>query len=366
LINKLTLGIQQADFSLENNVNLELKNLNKTTLMKQTHETVKQEKRYTIILLEHLLEIEKRGLHLELGFSNLHNFLVVEFKYSDSEAATRVQAMRFLKTHPIAKEKMAEGAISLSQAADINRFLKAETLSVSASSTQTALPILPTLPILSAEKGDSAAAFSPTQGRTISIEEIIKEVEGKGIRESKELLEKMRSNPKAKTYSIEIDEEAWLLLQEIKKRESPSARDGDFAKKIFKEKLEKLNGKLSKIKSKVEAEPKEIKPSTDREKKTNDKTKTTPVKETPPSRSIGKNKRLVLFQEANYQCEYRSPSTGRRCECKSDLQVDHLYPYAWGGSNDKGNTRILCGQHNFFYAEQTLGKEKMASFRRKE
>jgi len=68
-------------FSLENRVDFELKKLDKTTLIKQTHETVKQEKMHTMVLLQHLLEIENRGLHLELGFSNLHNFLVVEFKY---------------------------------------------------------------------------------------------------------------------------------------------------------------------------------------------------------------------------------------------------------------------------------------------
>ena len=89
-------------------------------LLKQTHETVRQEKFHTTTLLQYLLEIEKRGLHLEQGFSNIHNFLVVEFKYSDSEAAIRVQAMRLLKVHPIVKEKNSEGTISLSQAADIN------------------------------------------------------------------------------------------------------------------------------------------------------------------------------------------------------------------------------------------------------
>jgi hypothetical protein len=183
-------------FSLGNNVYLELKKLDKTTLIKQTHETVKQEKMHTMILLQYLIEIEKRGLHLELGFSNLHHFLVVEFKYSDSEAATRVQAMRLLKVHPIIKEKISEGRISLSQAADINRFIKAETENVS----------------------NCIATFSQTESRTISLTEIIKVVEGKSIRESKELLEKMRSIPKATTYSIEIDEEAWMILQEIKKR----------------------------------------------------------------------------------------------------------------------------------------------------
>ena len=58
-----------------------------------------------------------------------------------------------------------------------------------------------------------------------------------------------------------------------------------------------------------------------------------------------------------------APLTGKRCECKINLQVDHLYPYAWGGLNNIENTRIRCSQH-FLYAEELFGKEKMAQWRR--
>jgi len=234
--------------------------------------------------------------------------------------------MRLLKAHPIVKEKIAEGTISLSQAADINRFIKAEAESVSVSS----------------------ATFAQTEGRAISVMKIIEEVAGKSGRESKDLLDKMRSAPKAKTYSIEVDEEAWTILQEIKKKESSTSRDGEFTKKILKERLEKLN----ELHSKKENKKKNI------TEKPKDK-----IIKTSNSRFIGKIKRAELLQEANYQCQYISPLTGRRCDCKTDLEVDHLYPFAWGGNHDKNNTRILCRSHNLFYGVQTFGKEKMANFR---
>ena len=189
--------------------------------MNQTHATVKQEKLLTLFLLEHLLEIENRGLHLERGFYNLHNLLVVEFKYSDSEAATRLQAMKLLKKHPEVKEKISDGQISLCQAADINRFLMGEKKNERA-------------------EVDSNAPLALTEKCGISIETIIKKIEGKSTRESKELLEKLRSVPKVKTYLVEIDEEAWELLQEIKKSEGTTARDGAITKKIFKEKFIKI------------------------------------------------------------------------------------------------------------------------------
>ena len=149
--------------------------------MNQTHATVKQEKLLTLLLLEHLLEIENRSLHLERGFYNLHNLLVVEFKYTDSEAATRLHAMKLLKKHPEVKEKISDGQISLCQAADINRFLMGEKKNERV-------------------EVDSNAPLALTEKRGISIDTIIKKVEGKSTRESKELLEKLRSVPKAKTY----------------------------------------------------------------------------------------------------------------------------------------------------------------------
>ena len=337
-------------------MDLELKTLDKISLLKQTHETVRREKLYTTCLLQHLLEVEKRNLHLEQGYSNFHSFLVLEFKYSDSEAATRMQAMKLLKAYPEVKEKMEKGAISLSQAADINRFVKAETLSRTGICVPAELHNVP--------KDASDAALSKMEESKISFERIVKEVEGKSMRETKKLLDNMRSSPKSKIYTIEIDEEAWNILQEIKKRELSSARDGDFTKRIFRE---RLNGKPSKVKNKDSE--KQVLMNT--ESKDEDKSTFIPltvnkdiINKNKSTRYIGKKIRSQLFQEANFQCEYVSTSSGRRCECKSNLQVDHLYPYAWGGGNDIVNTRILCVQHNLYFAEKMFGKEKMGQFRR--
>ena len=368
-------------------MNLELRMLDRNTLLKQTHETVRQEKLCTTLLLQHLLEIEKRSLHLEQGHFNLHSFLVFEFKYSDSEAATRLQAMKLLKAHPEVKEKMEKGTISLSQAADISRFIKAEMCLNTLASVQVENPI----PFSNV----STAAFSKMQECAIFIDKIIKEVEGKSMRESKELLEKMRSSPRAKVYTIEIDEEAWKILQEIKKNELSSARDGDFTKKIFRERLRRnlLKVKKNDVKKKssintknkdkdnekvffIDKERKTVDEKYSVSKESKDVERKTPLStEKNDEDEIRKNGRVVsryigkkissqLFQEAGFQCEYISLSTGRRCECKSDLQVDHLYPYAWGGSHGIGNTRILCVQHNAFYGELVFGKEKMEGFRR--
>ena len=326
-------------------MNLELKNLNNLALMNQTHATVKKEKLLTLLLLEHLLEIEIRGLHLERGFYNLHNLLVAEFKYSDGEAATRLQAMRLLKRYPKVKEKIIDGQISLCQAADINRFLMVEKKN-------------------ELTEINSNAPLALTEKRGIFIENIIKKVEGKGTRESKEILEKLRSISKAKTYLVEIDEEAWQLLQEIKKNEGTMVCDGDITKRIFKEKLKKIHAVKEKEKEKEKEKGKKEKDGQSMNNGDDESKKVQDLRRLPiRSRYIAKKTKVHLLKQANYQCEFVAPLTGKRCECKINLQVDHLYPYAWGGLNSIENTRILCSNHNFLYAEKLFGKEKMAQWR---
>ena len=397
-------------------MDLELRKLSKVTLIRKTHETVKQEKLQTMLLLDYLREIERRGVYLEQGFSSLHNYLVVEFNYSDNEAATRVQAMRLLNVHPEVRKKMIEGTISLSQAADVNRFLKAETLAPSSrdipTSSRNSIKLNDSL-FLNKNENEGSAALAEMEKRTIFLEKIIGAVEGKSLRESKELLDKMRSVPKTKMYTIEIDEEAWRFFQELKKIDAPSARDGEYAKNVFKERYMKNINKENKNKAvedksvgtksvgtksvgteavgtkavgtkavgteAVGTEAVGTKTVEDKlvgTKAVEDKLvetkavgtteverKNENVKTSVRSRYVGKKIKLQLFQEANYQCEYKSSDTGRRCECKTGLQIDHLYPYAWGGEHKVLNMRVLCVQHNLFYGKQLFGSEKMKSWR---
>lgn len=54
----------------------------------------------------------------------------------------------------------------------------------------------------------------------------------------------------------------------------------------------------------------------------------------------------------SHQCTYVSPK-GIRCNQRAHLQVDHIRPFAKGGSSqDIENLRILCRAHNLYLAEK--------------
>ena len=45
------------------------------------------------------------------------------------------------------------------------------------------------------------------------------------------------------------------------------------------------------------------------------------------------------------RCTFKSRS-GRKCNSTHNLQIDHIKPFAVGGTHDPGNLRVLCAAHN--------------------
>ena len=45
-------------------------------------------------------------------------------------------------------------------------------------------------------------------------------------------------------------------------------------------------------------------------------------------------------------CSYVDRETGRRCNSRHLIEIDHILPYALGGGADPENLRLLCGAHH--------------------
>ena len=63
-------------------------------------------------------------------------------------------------------------------------------------------------------------------------------------------------------------------------------------------------------------------------------------------RAIPAAVRRQVWQRDGGRCSYLDRRTGRRCNSRHLIEIDHILPYALGGGADPGNLRLLCGAHH--------------------
>jgi 5-methylcytosine-specific restriction endonuclease McrA len=84
-----------------------------------------------------------------------------------------------------------------------------------------------------------------------------------------------------------------------------------------------------------------------------------------PSRHVPDEIRDQVLVRDGGQCAFVG-ADGTRCQSKKGLQIDHIVPYAAGGTHDPSNLRLLCGAHNRLMAERALGKHVMQPYWRRQ
>ncbi|MDE0151637.1 MAG: HNH endonuclease [Bdellovibrionales bacterium] len=64
------------------------------------------------------------------------------------------------------------------------------------------------------------------------------------------------------------------------------------------------------------------------------------------SRYIPAEIRRFIWTRDHAECSYICSETKKKCKSKHLLQIDHIQPYALGGSSRTDNLRLLCAGHN--------------------
>ena len=124
-------------------------------LLRETRNLVRHERHLQGAVIDHLSEIEARGLYLERGFSSLFDYAVRELGYSDAAAARRIGAMRLCADQPDAREGLRDGSLTLSAAAELQWAFDRQRRRGSISGTAAIAPAG------SAAQNDPAADFAP-------------------------------------------------------------------------------------------------------------------------------------------------------------------------------------------------------------
>jgi hypothetical protein len=103
---------------------MNISKLNDKQLHIETQNAFRKEKEATLHLLQHLIEIDRRKLFADFGYSSIQKYLIEELKYSEGESWTRVQAMRLIKQSKFAQDKIKNGELTLCNAALVQKQIK--------------------------------------------------------------------------------------------------------------------------------------------------------------------------------------------------------------------------------------------------
>jgi hypothetical protein len=299
------------------------RHLSEDQLLTQTKTAAQTEQSATFALLEYLCEVDQRRAFAAKNYTSLFDYLVRGLGYSESQSAERVAAVRLMRQNEEARESIQTGKLTLTSAAQIQRFIQAERkVAEKPVSPDRATELIQTCSGKSkreVEKFLLSEASAPTK---IAMQERTRQV-------SPSALEiKMTLNPATQAKLARARE---LIHTETMAEVFERALDSLIAEK------EKALGKII---------PDELK-----------KTPTPPAKPiTMQPRKIKSNPRYVptqfkriIYERSKGQCEFTN-SNNTRCPARTHLEVDHVKPLAQGGKTEITNLRHLCRNHNQYRA----------------
>ena len=88
-------------------------------LLEQTRRLAANQRCLEVHILDHLDEIDRRGLALRRGFSSLFDYAVRELRFSDAAAQRRIQAMRLCRRHGWVRASLQSGELSMTAAGQL-------------------------------------------------------------------------------------------------------------------------------------------------------------------------------------------------------------------------------------------------------
>lgn len=297
---------------------MDLKHLTNYELHSQTLRLVEKERLSLIEILWHLRENERRMLYAEKGYRDLKQYCIQEMKYSEGAAWRRISAMRLLNEIPEMEDQIQTGSLNLTQ------------INLAQATFREMKPS-------KSEKQEILIALENQS--TLGTQRILAEQQPE-LQQKPEVQEKPLKGQKLQVTLI-LDEELQNKMDEVELLLGKKLSKLELLRLMTTEMLTKLRRQTAKtVDKKRRAQP-------------------------PRSRAAEKSRyvpheviRQVRYRD-NRRCQFRDPETGRQCEARHDLQIDHIVPFAKGGRHNIENLQLLCKGHNRLRAVQTYGSAKM-------
>lgn len=286
---------------------MDLSTLSNLELENQLEKLTGVERETTLKVLFHLIELEKRAIYREAGYSSTFDYCTRKLKYSPTSACRRIAAARCLSELPEIGERFLKGEVTLCSI---------------------------------------AVAAENLKSKETKLEEIV----GRSAREVKMLVSQVEvpSKPKERVTPVKVSVPELPLAP--KATEERLSLKFSVTKEVYS-KFEETKALLSNSLGRqltIEAVFSKLLEYYLEKPKAG-------VRRNLHTRTVPESLRREVFERDNGQCCFTA-TNGTRCTATTYLQIDHVIPHAAGGLTEIDNLRLLCSAHNRLLAEEHFGR----------
>lgn len=347
--------------------NLESK---RQTLSVQLNQRMKslagQERELLCEIIQTIQEVYRHKVHLELGYTNLFNYLVEEIGYSNGSAYRRIEAARLVTEIPEMLEEIKSGDLKLTQVSLVQQAAreKSKTSSLPVT-TQDKLEIIKQITQKNREQSQQrvAAFFDlPIKEQTKSVVQADESVRIE-LTIPKDLFDEMKQVQALISHAVPtpdwVNYIRYVTQAVLKQKTSVRAPKNDKAgvsevgriavntkadDQIFHGGNSPEVKKPTKAK-KFDSVNSTLKTSTNELSAPEFSTVENHRATAPPAKPFSARQRKLLLKSTS-GCQFRNPTTGKHCGSRWFLQIDHKHSRWAGGQSTLDNGQVLCGHHN--------------------
>lgn len=269
-------------------------------------------------ILIHIAELDRRKLYLNYGYSSLFDYLTNRIGYANGSAHRRIDAARLSFDAPEVIEKLESGELNLAQVSLLQKSIR------------------------------EIQAGSKVKIEAQVKEELVEQLLNKSFAESEVLVSKaLNMKPKEYTKTKHQKDESvrmevtftkvqWAKLVKMRELLSNSLPNGSSWDQV----LEYVSDSVIKQKDITRVVAKKNVVNKEEAKSTK-----TEVISIAARQAISKKVQREIFQRDQF-CQYKDKHTGKQCNSRWRLNIDHIHPVWAGGNNESENLRVLCNNHN--------------------
>jgi len=329
---------------------MELKHLGDAALLARLQALVSQERGNSADIIEHLVEIDRREIVIDAGYSTLFDYCVKTLRYSEAAAFLRIRAARAAAAFPRILVDLRSGALHLDAIMRLYPHLREDNCDAlldeaSGATKREVLALVATLEETgTTPERDVIRRLAP---KSVPPAPIIKPVPDKpNDTQGDETSSRPPDGPQAASASSEIippasrirlsftaDDDFLFKVERVRalrRHTYPSGRLEDLLGEAINALLEKIDPtrRRSRPKTSIQSIPK---------------------------RRVPTSVKVEVSKRDQERCAYIA-NDGRRCEGRDFLEYDHIIPWSLGGRSDTSeNIRLLCRPHNQRLAKRRFG-----------